>query len=257
MAAPAGAIGQWQSLPFPIRLAGIFLAVMALISLTRWLGGISVLVALLLWCAICIGLLHAGGRLAWVDRYPWAARILDDFAPRLSMSTPVSATASPAPTTAAARPRPGEVRERAPPPAPPIAVDTSFVGLDDVLGDIDELVDARAGGISLVAPATLVLLVGPRGTGKSSVALGLAAKLHRAGARNNDRIVAIGPAELPGFGGRYGPSEDGLKAISDRIQASHRLVSRVVDAGCSRFPSKSAQRRRHIERGPKFQKAPI
>jgi hypothetical protein len=39
---------------------------------------------------------------------------------------------------------------------------------------IDELVAARAGRISPVAPATLVLLVGPRGTGKSSVALGLA-----------------------------------------------------------------------------------
>jgi hypothetical protein len=43
MAAPAGAIGQWQSLPFPVRLAGIFLAGMAMIWLTRWLGGISVL----------------------------------------------------------------------------------------------------------------------------------------------------------------------------------------------------------------------
>jgi hypothetical protein len=221
MATPAGAIGQWQALPFPIRLAGIFLVGMALIWLTRWLGGIAVLVAVLLWCAIGIGLLHASGRLGWVDRYRWAARILDGFAPRLSMSTPVPATASPAPTTAAAAPRPGEVRERAPPPAPPVAVDISrFVGLDDVFADIDELVDARASRISPVAPATLVLLVGPRGTGKSSVALGLAAKLHRASARKSDRIVVIGAAELPRLGGSYGPSEDGLKAISDRIQAS-------------------------------------
>jgi hypothetical protein len=65
----AGAIGQWQSLPFPVRLAGIFLAGMAMIWLTRWLG-VSVLVALLLWCAVGIGLVHAGGRLSWVDRYP-------------------------------------------------------------------------------------------------------------------------------------------------------------------------------------------
>jgi SpoVK/Ycf46/Vps4 family AAA+-type ATPase len=95
-----------------------------------------------------------------------------------------------------------------------------FVGLDGVVAEIDELVAARASRISPVAPATLVLLVGPRGTGKSSVALALAAKLHQARARNSDRIVAIGPAELPGLGGSYGPSEDGLKAISDRIQAS-------------------------------------
>src|SRR5271169_1939247 len=90
MAAPSGAIRPWQSLPFPIRLAGIFLAVMAMIWLTRWLGGISVLVALLLSCAVGIGLLHASGRLAWVDRYPWAARILDSFAPRLAMGLPAA-----------------------------------------------------------------------------------------------------------------------------------------------------------------------
>ena len=69
-------------MPFPVRLAGLFLAGMAMIWLTRWLGGISVLVALLLWCAVGIGLAHASGWLAWVDRYPWAARILEGFAPR-------------------------------------------------------------------------------------------------------------------------------------------------------------------------------
>jgi ATPase family associated with various cellular activities (AAA) len=218
MAAPSGVIGQWQALPFPIRLAGIFLAVMAMIWLTRWLGGISVVVALLLWCAIGVGLLHASGRLGWVDRYAWPARILDGFAPRLVMGLP---TAAPAPASAAAPPRPGEARERAPPPAPPVAVDLSrFVGLEGVFGDIDELAAARAGRIGPVAPATLVLLVGPRGTGKSSLAIALAAKLHGAGARNGERIVAIGPAELPGLGGSYGPSEDGLKAVSERIQAA-------------------------------------
>ena len=63
-------------------------------------------------------------------------------------------------------------------------------------------------------------LVGPRGTGKSSVALALVAKLHQAGARKTDRIVAISPAELHGLGGGYGPSDDVLKAIDDRIQAA-------------------------------------
>ena len=87
MATPSGAIRQWQSLPFPVRLAGMFLAVMAVIWLTRWLGGISVLVALLLWCAVGIGLVHASGRLAWVDRYPWAARVLEGFAPRVAIRT--------------------------------------------------------------------------------------------------------------------------------------------------------------------------
>jgi hypothetical protein len=40
--------------PFPIRLAGIFLAGVAMIWLTLWLGGISVLMALLLSCAVGI-----------------------------------------------------------------------------------------------------------------------------------------------------------------------------------------------------------
>ena len=54
---------------------------------------------------------------------------------------------------------------RAPPPAPPAAVDLSrFVGLEDVFDDIDQLVDAQAGRISHVG----VLLVAPRGTGKSN-----------------------------------------------------------------------------------------
>ena len=117
--------------------------------------------------------------------------------------------------------RPDEARERPAAPCPAVAVDLArFVGLDGVFADIDELVATRAGRISPLAPATLVLLVGPRGTGKSSVALALAAKLHRAGALSSDRIVAITPTELPGLGGSYGPSDDVLKAVSDRIQAA-------------------------------------
>jgi hypothetical protein len=214
----AGVVGQWRSLPFPLRLAGIFLAGMAVIWLTRWLGGISVLVALLLWCAVGIGLLHASGRLAWLDRYPWAARMLEGFAPRLAVAL---AAAGPTAASAAVPVRPGEARAQPPPPAPPAAVDLSgYVGLDGVFADIDELVATRAGRISPLAPATLVLLVGPRGTGKSSVALALASKLHQAGALRSDRIVAIGPTELHGLGRSYGPSDDARRAVGDRIQAA-------------------------------------
>jgi hypothetical protein len=214
----AGVVGQWQSLPFPMRLAGIFLAGMAMIWLTRWLGGLSVLVAALLWCAVGIGLLHASGRLAWVDRYPGAARVLEGFAPRLAVAL---SAARPAPASAAASPRPGEARDQPPPPAPPAAVDlSSFVGLDGVFADIDELVATRVGRISPLAPATLVLLVGPHGTGKSSIALALASKLHRASALGSDRVVAIGPTELPGLGGGYGASDDARRAVGDRIQAA-------------------------------------
>jgi energy-coupling factor transporter ATP-binding protein EcfA2 len=226
MAAASGTIRQWQSLPFPVRLAGMFLAFMAVIWLTRWLGGISVLVALLLWCAVGIGLVHASGRLAWVDRYPWAARILEGFAPRFAFGLPSAARSA---ASTAAAPQPGEARAQPPSPriecgagsAPPVSVDLSrFVGLDGVLADVDELVATRAGRIRPVAPATLVLLVGPRGTGKSSVALALAGKLHRADGLRSDRIVGITPTELHGLGGSYGPSEDVLKSVSDRIQAA-------------------------------------
>jgi hypothetical protein len=70
----AGVVGQWQSLPFPIRLAGIFLAGMAMIWLTRWLGGISVLVALLLWCAVGIGRSGARGDGARVATFDHSVR---------------------------------------------------------------------------------------------------------------------------------------------------------------------------------------
>ncbi len=215
--ASSGAIGQWRALPFPVRLAGLFLAGMAMIWLTRWLGGISVLVALLLWCAVGIGLAHASGWFG-VDRYPWVARLLEGFAPRFATGLPVAGLPAGGPAAASA---PATPRPPTPPSAPPLAVDLSdFVGLESVIANVDELVATRAGRISPVAPATLVLLVGPRGTGKSSVALALAAKLRLAGAHKTDRIVAITPTELHGLGGGYVPSDDVLKEIDDRIQAA-------------------------------------
>jgi hypothetical protein len=187
----AGTIGQWHSLPFPVRLAGIFLAGMAMIWLVRWLGGISVLVALLLWVIAAVGLMHASGQIAFIDRFPLIARVLDVFVPRLGTTAPTASAPSMS--------WPGETRETA--PAPPVAVDLSdFVGLDHVFAEIDDLVVSLADRIRPVAPATLVLLLGPRGTGKSSVALALAGRLHRAGPRPSDRIVTIGPGELSGRG---------------------------------------------------------
>jgi hypothetical protein len=202
----AGMIGQWQSLPFPVRLAGIFLAGMAMIWLARWLGGVSLLVALLLWSAVGIGLLYASGRLAGLDRYPFVARLLDRFAPRLAMR---------APPVAATSPWPDEIRVA--PAAPVPAVDLAdFVGLDDVFAEIENLVATLGDRIRPVAPATMILLVGPRGTGKSSVAQALADRLYRAGARPSDRIVVLGPAELSGLG----PSKDPMKVIGERIQGA-------------------------------------
>jgi hypothetical protein len=235
MAGPSGPLGQFQALPFAARLAIGFLGLMAVVWLTRLLGGVSVLLAVLLWCAAGIGIWRADGKLAWADRYPWATRALDGFAPRLVMSVtpaaPVEASVAlreesaspadlPAGAPASTAPRSGETPVR-PSPSTQKAPDISrFVGLDGVFEEINQLVTARAKGIGTVAPATAVLLVGPRGTGKSSVALALAAELRQAGALGTDRIVAIGPMEMPGLASSYGPSDATVAGLSDRIQAA-------------------------------------
>lgn len=236
MAAPSGPFGRFQALPFPARLAIGFFGLMVVVWLTRWLGGLSVVLAILLWGAAGLGVWRADGKLAWADRYPWATRALDKFAPRLIMGV---APAPPAEPSAATRdgaaspadihtgtpispaPPSGEAPAGPPTTARPAAPDVSrFVGLDNVFAEINQLVAARARRTGTVAPATVVLLAGPRGTGKSSVALVLAAELRQAGALGTDRIVAIGPTELPGLVGIYGPSDTAAASLSDRIQAA-------------------------------------
>jgi hypothetical protein len=229
MPAP-GALGHFQALPFPARLAVRFLGMMGVIWLTRWLGGLSVPLALLLWCAVAIGVWRADGGLAWADRYPTATRVLDRFAPRFVMTLapapPVGASiptaGEPSSTTAApAAPGSAETLVATPPSTRATAPDVSgFAGLDDVFAEIHQLVTARVNRIGTIAPATIVLLVGPRGTGKSSVALALASELRAAGALGTDRIVPIGPVETPGLGGAYGPSDAAMAGLSDQIQSA-------------------------------------
>jgi hypothetical protein len=230
MAAPTGALGHFQALPFPARLAIGFLGMMCVIWLTRWLGGASVPLAVLLWCAVGICVWRADGGFLWADRYPKTARVLDRFAPRLIM-TPVSAPLAaasvavrevpPSPAEVPTAPPSGEAPMTSPASVHPTAPDISrFVGLDDVFVEIHQLVTARANRVSTIAPATIVFLVGPRGTGKSSVAFALAAELRAAGALGTDRIVALGPMETPGLVGVYGPSDAATAGLSDRIQAA-------------------------------------
>ena len=230
MPAPTGALGHFQALPFPARLAVGFLGMMGVIWLTRWLGGLSVPLALLLWCAVGIGIWRADGGLGWADRYPAATRVLDRFAPRFVM------TLAPAPPVAASIATPGEPSSTVAAAAGPVSAETPaatpsssrvtapdvsrFAGLDDVFAEINQLVAARVNRIGTIAPATIVLLVGPRGTGKSSVALALASELGTAGALGTDRIVPIGPVETPGLGGAYGPSDAAMAGLSDQIQSA-------------------------------------
>jgi hypothetical protein len=227
MAAPASAISHFQALPFPARLAIGFFGLMAVAWLTRWLGGTLVPVAILLWCAVGLGVWRADRGLAWADRYPRITRALDHFAPRLVVRlTPTpSATASSQAESGSAddvstEPS-GETPAGSSASGTYVAPDLSrFVGLDDVFAEINQLVTARAGRIATLAPATLVLLIGPRGTGKSSVARVLAAELGAAGALETGRIVPLGSLEIPGLAGAYGPSDAATSDLSDRIQAS-------------------------------------
>ena len=229
MAAPSGVLSHFQALPFPARLAIGFLGMMCVIWLTRWLGGLSLPLAVLLWCAVAVGVWRADGGLTWADRYPKATRLLDRFAPRVTLSwAPVPAVGASVPT----REVPGTTSEASVPPrsgeAPvgstataQAAPDVSrFVGLDGVFAEIHQLVTARANRVSTVAPATIVLLTGPRGTGKSSVALALAAELRAAGALGTDRIIPLGPMETPGLVGIFGSTDAAAAAVSDRIQAA-------------------------------------
>jgi hypothetical protein len=227
MPAPTGALGHFQALPFPARLAVGFLGMMGVIWLTRWLGGLSVPLAVLLWCAVGIGIWRADGGLTWADRYPAATRVLDRFAPRFVMTlapaSPVAGSiATPGePSSTAAAPVSSETPVGNPPSTRITAPDVSrFVGLDDVFAEINQLVMARVNRIGTIAPATIVLLVGPRGTGKSSVALALASELRIAGALGTDRIVPVGPMETPGLGGAYGPSDAAMAGLSDHIQTA-------------------------------------
>jgi energy-coupling factor transporter ATP-binding protein EcfA2 len=229
MAAPTGALGHFQALPFPARLAIGFLGMMCVIWLTRWLGGLSLPLAVLLWIVVTVGVWRADGGLTWADRYPKATRVLDRFAPRVVLSMgPVSSADASVParevpasaSEASAAPRSGEAPAGSTATARAAPDVSRFVGLDGVFAEIHQLVTARANRISTVAPATIVLLTGPRGTGKSSVALALAAELRAAGALGTDRIVPLGPMETPGLVGVFGSTDAAATGVSDRIQAA-------------------------------------
>lgn len=230
MAAPTGALSLFQALPFPARLAVGFLGVMGVMWLTRWLGGLSVPLAVLLWCAAGIGVWRADGGFNQVDRYPWATRALDIFAPRLVMGvTPATAVGASVTqreesvSTAGgfAPTRSDEAPAGSTASGMQAAPDISrFIGLNDVFSEINQLVTARSNRISTIAPATVVLLIGPRGTGKSSVALVLSAELRAAGALGTGKIVPLGPTEMSGLVGANGPTDAASADLSDRIQAA-------------------------------------
>ncbi len=200
----------WRSVPFPIRWGG---ALLAFFFLYRWLGGISGYIAVALSLSVVVGFFHARGVLTWVDRYTWLAPLLNSYAP------PPWREAVPSPPSDPVKPR-GAATSTPSSSVMPVADLSQLVGIDNVRAEIEELAASKALRGSALTPATFVALTGPRGTGKSTVALVLASKLHKAGLLRSDRIVMISRKEIPGLGDSYGPSVDTMQQVENHAQAS-------------------------------------
>lgn len=197
-------IAHWRALPFPLRIAVGVLAVVVVIWLAQWLGSASTLLALCIWTLVLTGILHASGRMPWIDRRPTISRFLNAYAP------PISGSVTPKPRSAAS----------APSLRPTIPDTARFAGISDVNDEIASVVASRSILKSTMAPATIVFLVGPRGTGKSSLALTMADDLYKAKVIKSDRIVAISETELPGLGSSYGPTPEILRDLTALVQSA-------------------------------------
>lgn len=202
--------GPWRTLPFPLRLAAGVLAFILIIWLAKWLGSASVLLAICIWVLVLTGLLYAGGRLMWLDRYPAVGRLLTIYAPSAARvdgpSADIRYAAKAGAAVAPARPSIPDIKH--------------FVGIADVKDEITSLIDSRSMLKSTLAPATIVFLIGPRGTGKSSLALTMANDLYQAKIIKSDRIVTLSETGLPGLSDSYGQSAKVLNDLTALVQSA-------------------------------------
>ncbi len=201
----------WSKLPVPLALVafplfGIF-AVLVARWLASWLGGTSLLLAIVCWLAVIVGLMHAGGRLPWLNSQPWAVDALNIYAPRVRASGPGRGTRAPSTSTA-------DVPSALTPDV------SQFAGLDSVRTRLHHLIEGRDILANKVADAPLLLLLGPRGVGKTSFAQTLPARLLQAGITGADNVVAISTKELPGLSDRHGPDTQTLHELSERLAAA-------------------------------------
>ena len=205
--AVTGAGAHWRALPFPLRIAAGVLAFIILIWLARSLGGASILIAAALWIMALAGLLHATGRLAWADRHPALNRAFAAYAPRMGVARPVGPAA----------PAAGKSPSSTPIPTSTVKIPdiSGFVGIEAPVQQIDLLIESRSALKGTLAPATFVVLAGPRGTGKTSVALVMAETLHREKIVKTGNIVSISTNDIPGLADSYGPTPEVLKSLSD------------------------------------------
>ena len=195
----------WQ-----LFVVGLVLGFVLLISVSQWFGATSILIAAGLWAAVLAGLLHAEGDLPWVDRYATLSRLLASYAPR-----------APAPSGYSSRPAAkAKVVPSAEGPGSGIANASnvsSLIGIQSPLQEIRILLKARSLILDSEAPATFILLHGPRGTGKSSLAWWMAGQVGEMGIVKTNRVVAMADAVLPGLGSTYAPSPALLQKVQDMV----------------------------------------
>jgi energy-coupling factor transporter ATP-binding protein EcfA2 len=200
----------------PLLLIGLgILAVLFLVGVARWFGGLSLFIAGALWAGAIVGVLHASERFLWIDRYPSVSRILAVYAPRLGTARDAQPTAPVSDTPAS---------------EPTSASDVShFVGLDNVWQSINDLLDSQAEITSTAQPATLVLLVGQRGTGKSSVSAALAEELAASSIVKSSHIETISVTSTSGLTDSYGPTPEASTTVSTHMQRALDGVLRIED----------------------------
>jgi len=209
-------LAQLGRLPLPFRIGLAVIGVIGIIWLSQWLGSLSILLAAGCWGVTLAGVLYASDRLPMAERFPPLRRALEQLAPKYAYA------AAPVVSRSMAAPAGSAGAAQSPPPAPAFVIpDVSrFSGLDRIWEGIRRVIESRAIATSTVQPATILFLLGPRGTGKSSVSLALAKELTLKQVVKSDRIVRISEEELPGLGYSFGPTDEALKDAERRFTAS-------------------------------------
>ena len=196
------------------------LALWALLSRLQELAGPLAVVL-----AVCViaGIVHASGRYAWMDRYPKIGRLLDFYAPRFWPASPAGRgpIAGGPQAAAAVVPAPRPVR-------PPRKVSSlnALIGIEDQREQLEKLIGSRAFRDGTHAPATLIALVGARGTGKKSVAWNLPAWLHEEGVVKSREVRVISRDALPGLADGFGVTAETRHEI--RQQACDALGGTLI-----------------------------
>lgn len=196
-----------STIPPPIRIIGLTVAGLLLLQLSRYAGGLTVVVAVVLWALVLLSWLYATGLIPAIANVPGlgpAAVWLT--APQSRVRTGVSpsgggggtatsvASQSITPPPTAARDLNDEERSALFNQA--LASIESLRGIEGPLSEINNLIAlARAqrargrSGLGVSAPGVLLLLGGPRGTGKSELASQLGRLFCGLGVIQSDRLV--------------------------------------------------------------------